>query len=144
MEMKPTTAPAPVSIASLQDEAFLSELSEIKDRLRTTEEELRKEHENVHRLNLKEAERSREILDILKQQELQKNEEKEQIKIELAGYRDMMINELRETQRENEELKKDIHSLHDSTEALKQPDMVEHTYMDAMSLKGITKTQTFL
>jgi len=54
-EIKSSHPPAPVSVASLQDEAFLSELSEIKNRLKTTEEELRKEHENVHRLNLKEA-----------------------------------------------------------------------------------------
>lgn len=76
---------------NIQDENFHDELNEIKTRLKATEEELRREQENVQQLNLKESERSQQLLQILQKHELQKGEEQEQIKTEMEGYKDMML-----------------------------------------------------
>lgn len=66
-------------------------------------------------LHAKEEDRDKELLDFLKLQASRKSEAREEIRVELEGYKDMMMRELKETQKENTTLKETLFTLRDTT-----------------------------
>lgn len=104
-KLQPTPA---AQTTNIHDESVQNELGEIRARLKATEDELKREHQNVYQLTLRENDRKQEFTEIFKQNEAWKNEEQEQIKAEMEGYKKMMLHELQDSRNENERLRQNL------------------------------------
>lgn len=100
---------------SIRDVDMMNQLNEIKTRLRTTEEQLNKERENLSLVNQQEREKTDEtLLNLRQQNESWRFNEHAKMKDEMEKYKEMMMSELKQTQKEKEKLQQDIIDLQQS------------------------------